>query len=58
MAQRRWQRRKECAVCRKAKFLRNFRFIGHGRGGGLNNWAEVCLKCEQQQEQKHEAGTD
>ena len=49
MATRRWQRLKTCRVCRRLKYLRNYRYIGSGRERHkerADSWSDVCRDCE------------
>lgn len=49
---RKYPRRKECACCRKVKYLRQFRRVmihGSLNGRWLYFWCDVCKSCEARQ---------
>lgn len=45
MSKRKYPRIKKCTCCGRSLFLRRFKRINL-KGKQLNDWADVCLRCE------------
>lgn len=49
---RKYPRRKECAICRQTKYLRQFYRVaisGSPNGRRLYFWSDICKRCQERQ---------